>query len=58
MAVFHAQHCLVCAYDVEESVYSLVEELYFARNWQQISKISLLCISDVQLDFEKITVAS
>jgi len=59
MAVFHGQHCLVCACDGEEEwVYSLVEELYFARNCQQISKISVLLVSDVRLDFEKITIAS
>jgi hypothetical protein len=49
---------LVCAYDAEEWVYSPVEELYFARNCQQISKSSLLLVSDVHLDFEKITIAA
>jgi len=43
----------VCVCDAEEWVYSLVEELYFARNCQQISKSSLLLVSDVRLDSEE-----
>jgi hypothetical protein len=46
VAVFRGQHCLVRAYDAEEWVYSLVEELYFARNCQQISKTSMLVMCD------------
>jgi len=45
VAVFNGQHCLVCAYDAEEWIYSLVE-LCFARNCRQISKSSLLLVSE------------